>query len=228
MAASHEEARLARALVVCAAPPDLTYYAEQRFPPVSKSGAEPTTETGLYGAEERVRRTELLLDVRAALHALTVREHAVLAFRYGIYDARPLNLRQIGRLLHLTGERVRQIEEKALKRLWQHAALACREGYGRGFRRLAQQWADLTARNPLVRGENTRAAGEFDSEAVRAVGVWVPDRRCRCDGCAKMIMCCAHHNSFDTVWLCPRCWYSTRGEPPEGEDHDDDDPHTVS
>ena len=52
-----------------------------------------------------------------ALDALGERERQVLVLRYGLDDAEPKTLEEIGRRLGLTRERVRQIETEALKRL---------------------------------------------------------------------------------------------------------------
>jgi RNA polymerase primary sigma factor len=52
-----------------------------------------------------------------ALAALAERERRVLVLRYGLDDAEPKTLEEIGRRLGLTRERVRQIETEALKRL---------------------------------------------------------------------------------------------------------------
>ena len=52
-----------------------------------------------------------------ALAALADRERQVLILRYGLDDAEPKTLEDIGRRLGLTRERVRQIETEALKRL---------------------------------------------------------------------------------------------------------------
>src|SRR3954452_5444035 len=52
-----------------------------------------------------------------ALNALAERERSVLILRYGLDDAEPKTLEEIGRRLGLTRERVRQIETEALKRL---------------------------------------------------------------------------------------------------------------
>jgi RNA polymerase primary sigma factor len=51
------------------------------------------------------------------LAALSDRERKVLALRYGLADAEPKTLEEIGRQLGLTRERVRQIEVHALRRL---------------------------------------------------------------------------------------------------------------
>ena len=52
-----------------------------------------------------------------ALAALSERERHVIILRYGLADAEPKTLEDIGRRLGLTRERVRQIETEALKRL---------------------------------------------------------------------------------------------------------------
>jgi RNA polymerase primary sigma factor len=59
-------------------------------------------------------RSQTLAD---ALRSLPERHRAVVIFRYGLDDAEPKTLEDIGRRLGLTRERVRQIEVEALKRL---------------------------------------------------------------------------------------------------------------
>jgi RNA polymerase primary sigma factor len=53
----------------------------------------------------------------AALASLPERERRVVELRYGLYDAEPKTLEEIGRRLGLTRERVRQIELDTLRRL---------------------------------------------------------------------------------------------------------------
>lgn len=55
--------------------------------------------------------------LRRALNELPDRERTVVALRYGIESGVPTPLREIGRLLEITPERVRQIEARALARL---------------------------------------------------------------------------------------------------------------
>jgi RNA polymerase primary sigma factor len=55
--------------------------------------------------------------LNAALCALPDRDRAVLVLRYGLLDAEPKTLEEIGRRLGLTRERVRQIELESLKHL---------------------------------------------------------------------------------------------------------------
>jgi len=63
---------------------------------------------------EDTLRSEILAQ---ALLALGERERRVIVYRYGLDDAEPKTLEEIGRRLGLTRERVRQIEVEALKRL---------------------------------------------------------------------------------------------------------------
>jgi len=53
----------------------------------------------------------------AALRRLDARERRILELRYGLGEARPQTLNQIGRRFGISGERVRQIETRALQRL---------------------------------------------------------------------------------------------------------------
>src|SRR3989441_87042 len=59
-------------------------------------------------------RSQMLAE---ALRSLPDRHRAVVILRYGLDDADPKTLEEIGRRLGLTRERVRQIEVEALKRL---------------------------------------------------------------------------------------------------------------
>jgi RNA polymerase primary sigma factor len=66
-------------------------------------------------------RTEAL---RSALEELPDRERKVVELRYGIAGSEPTPLREIGRQLGITPERVRQIESRALGRLGRMRELA--------------------------------------------------------------------------------------------------------
>ena len=50
---------------------------------------------------------------------LTQREQTILRLRFGFDDGRPRTLEEVGKLYNVTRERIRQIEEKALKKLKQ-------------------------------------------------------------------------------------------------------------
>ena len=64
-------------------------------------------------ADETLRREA----IRRALDALSDRERVIVGLRYGIGGSEPTPLREIGRRLGLTPERVRQIEAAALAQL---------------------------------------------------------------------------------------------------------------
>ena len=64
-------------------------------------------------AESRMLREQLL----QVLDTLTPRENEVLLMRYGLRDGRPKTLEEVGKEFNVTRERIRQIEEKALRKL---------------------------------------------------------------------------------------------------------------
>ena len=66
-------------------------------------------------SEERVR--EMRLRVAAALRSLVEREKDVLILRFGLLDGIERTLEEVGRHFKVTRERIRQIEEKALRKL---------------------------------------------------------------------------------------------------------------
>ena len=53
----------------------------------------------------------------AILDTLTPREEMVLRLRYGLDDGHPRTLEEVGKEFHVTRERIRQIEAKALRKL---------------------------------------------------------------------------------------------------------------
>jgi RNA polymerase primary sigma factor len=67
--------------------------------------------------EEEVEVSLRSQALSAALSALPERERQVLVLRYGLDDAEPKTLEEIGRRLGLTRERVRQIELESLRRM---------------------------------------------------------------------------------------------------------------
>jgi RNA polymerase primary sigma factor len=67
--------------------------------------------------EADASRQLLSLAVRESLKALSEREQKVLALRSGMEDGRPWTLEEVGKVLGITRERVRQIEAKALRKL---------------------------------------------------------------------------------------------------------------
>ncbi|MEB3299068.1 MAG: sigma-70 family RNA polymerase sigma factor [Candidatus Sericytochromatia bacterium] len=64
-------------------------------------------------------RRQLGEDVRAALSILPTRERTIITARFGLEEAEPRTLEDIGKDLGVTRERVRQLEARALSRLRQ-------------------------------------------------------------------------------------------------------------
>src|SRR2546422_5059403 len=87
------------------------------------------------GTDESDRISEVVADPNAAapfdrivtetdsemlheiLATLTQRERAILAMRFGLDDGEPKTLEEVGQHFHVTRERIRQIQEQALKQL---------------------------------------------------------------------------------------------------------------
>ena len=59
----------------------------------------------------------LLMEIERSLHTLTTREADVIRLYFGLSGEHPLTLEEIGGIFDLTRERVRQIKEKALRRM---------------------------------------------------------------------------------------------------------------
>jgi RNA polymerase primary sigma factor len=74
-------------------------------------------QTVLPDTDERVLRESFMVAMADALSELPDRERQVLELRFGLSDDRPKTLREIGELLGLSRERVRQIESRALNKL---------------------------------------------------------------------------------------------------------------
>ncbi len=66
---------------------------------------------------EETTRVLLNEQISEVLHTLSEREEKVLRLRYGLNDGRARTLEEVGREFHVTRERIRQIEAKALRKL---------------------------------------------------------------------------------------------------------------
>lgn len=79
---------------------------------VADSGVDPAEE-----AVSRVFEGQMREQIGTVLLTLTERERAVIGFRFGLGDVTPRTLGEMGAEFGLTRERIRQIEEEALKKL---------------------------------------------------------------------------------------------------------------
>ena len=67
--------------------------------------------------EEELLENDVMSQIKSMMGDLDDRELSVLRMRFGLDDTEPHTLKEIGELLGLTRERVRQIENEALKKL---------------------------------------------------------------------------------------------------------------
>ena len=74
-------------------------------------------DTGYLLPDEPIMFESLKEEIHAALSTLTDREQQILKLYFGIDRGKPLTLNEIGEELNLTRERVRQIKQKAIRRL---------------------------------------------------------------------------------------------------------------
>lgn len=77
---------------------------------VLRSGESPNPDCSLLYESLRT-------EIRRALETLTLREADVIRLYFGLVDEQPMTLEEIGETFDLTRERVRQIKEKAIRRL---------------------------------------------------------------------------------------------------------------
>ncbi len=68
-------------------------------------------------ADSGLMHDSLVLEIKAALSRLTTRESDVISSYYGLNNRKSMTLEEIGEIYGLTRERVRQIKEKATKKL---------------------------------------------------------------------------------------------------------------
>jgi RNA polymerase primary sigma factor len=67
--------------------------------------------------DENLMSESLYHEIERALSSLTERESKIIRLYYGLNNKHPFTLEEIGEKINLTRERVRQIKEKAIKRL---------------------------------------------------------------------------------------------------------------
>ena len=76
-----------------------------------------TVGSGESSQSDWVDRAHIREGVFSALKHLEPRERDVLILRYGLFDGQPLTLEEVAAHFQVTRERVRQIEQKGLKKL---------------------------------------------------------------------------------------------------------------
>jgi len=79
--------------------------------------------------EYQIIKSSIEHQIRDSLHELDDKEARVLKLRYGLDDDQPRTLQEIGGALGLTRERIRQIEQKAMRKLSGSGKLQQLRGY---------------------------------------------------------------------------------------------------
>ncbi|MBF6589282.1 MAG: sigma-70 family RNA polymerase sigma factor [Ktedonobacterales bacterium] len=103
---------------------ELTVWAEKVFSldaPLSEeeesSLADLVEDEHTHDPDEQTDRQLLREEIRRVLGNLTQREREVIELRFGLTDDQDHTLEEVGRILKVTRERVRQIEERAIRKL---------------------------------------------------------------------------------------------------------------
>ena len=74
-------------------------------------------DKNLESPEHLTMRNILREELLSSMEILTEREQMIIKLRFGFDDGRPRTLEEVGRVYGVTRERIRQIEEKALRKL---------------------------------------------------------------------------------------------------------------
>lgn len=82
-----------------------------------KSGLYNVIQSNGKSPERKSLENSLKRDINKLSKNLTKREWNILQLRYGLNDKKPHTLEETGKIYGLTRERIRQIQEKALKKL---------------------------------------------------------------------------------------------------------------
>lgn len=75
------------------------------------------------GADEQLLKEAFEKQIRELLKQLDDKEGTIIKLRFGLQGQEPKTLKEIGELLHLSRERIRQIENVALRKLRRHHAI---------------------------------------------------------------------------------------------------------
>jgi RNA polymerase primary sigma factor len=79
--------------------------------------------------EHQIVKSSIMSQLRDVMSELEEKEALVLKWRFGLDDDQPLTLQEIGDRMHLTRERIRQIEQKAIGKLRRSSRLQQLRGY---------------------------------------------------------------------------------------------------
>jgi RNA polymerase primary sigma factor len=100
-----------------------------RFDPDAMEMEEKLGDEITPSVEHQIIKSSIQGQIRVLLSALDEKEAAVLKWRFGLDDDQPRTLQEIGERLGLTRERIRQIEQKAMRKLSHSRRLQQLRGY---------------------------------------------------------------------------------------------------
>jgi RNA polymerase primary sigma factor len=87
------------------------------------------SDAGSPSVEDQIIKASVQQQIREILGELDEKEALVLKLRFGLDDDRPRTLQEIGARMKLTRERIRQIEQKAMRKLSRSHTLQHLKGY---------------------------------------------------------------------------------------------------
>jgi RNA polymerase primary sigma factor len=100
-----------------------------RFDPDAMEMEEKLGDEITPSVEHQIIKSSIQGQIRDLLSVLDEKEAAVLKWRFGMDDDQPRTLQEIGERLGLTRERIRQIEQKAMRKLSHSHRLQQLRGY---------------------------------------------------------------------------------------------------
>lgn len=75
------------------------------------------SQTGTEDIEKDLKDEDLLKSVNELLDSLSEREKQIIIHRFGLYGEEPKTLKEVGEIVGISRERVRQIEKRLIKKL---------------------------------------------------------------------------------------------------------------
>ncbi|WP_297889399.1 RNA polymerase sigma factor RpoD/SigA [Sulfurihydrogenibium sp.] len=75
------------------------------------------SQTGTEDIEKDLKEEDLLKSVDELLDSLSEREKQIIIHRFGLYGEEPKTLKEVGEIVGISRERVRQIEKRLIKKL---------------------------------------------------------------------------------------------------------------
>lgn len=98
-------------------PKDIQRWFDQDQNHLSLSEDDPGDPDAHKELEQELSMDSINTDITRTLNTLTQRERDIIKMTYGLDDGKEMTLDEIGEIVYLTRERVRQIKEKAIRKI---------------------------------------------------------------------------------------------------------------